>query len=789
MKAIKVAILVGWLGMACTALSQQYGDVSFYLLDSLNLDEVSDEDQLLLDSNLTHYHATEDDIQKLEALGVIIEMCWDDNIWPRYNRYAKKLAKNTLKTEENPERIDRLNILLADIYGAEGVYYDSRGKSALAIKNYQIARDYLEKTPNKLSEAALYLNMGAAYNQLGDIELALEYYERCTDIMLEIGELEGLAACYNNIGYILDNQGSYIKALEYYHKSLKIQEQIGDKGGMAVSFNNIGSVYDLSDNNEKAAEYYRKGLQIRKEIKDLSGVANSLNNLANLKVELNDMDSARYFAFRSISVAKGQSDQEAIAKAYQTLGTIHGKENALDSATYYLNEALRINLENSRYFETLGQYRVLGNIYLRKGNLNKALSTTLEGIKYAEEYSSIVHMKDGYELASEIYKRLNRPYESLNYLEKFIEIKDSTDAIAVNNKAYQLEINAYYEKKSLQDSLENAQITALQEAEIEHANEQLKNERTIRYVLFSGLGIFLLLGVFLLRSFVQKKRDNRTISLQNELLSEKNNEINDSLLYAKRLQDAILPSHETIQDAFTENFILYLPKDVVSGDFYWFESKDDLHYIAAADCTGHGVPGAMVSVVCSNALHQSINEFGLTQPAEILDKAREIVIQRFAKSGEKVKDGMDISLCVINRKTNELKFCGANNPLWVIRKHENIPAGLKESKSTVIHEHLGLFEIKANKQPVGLYSGMKPFQQESIQLEKGDQIILFTDGFADQFGGSKGKKLKYRPFKSLLIEKANHPLTEQHLSLNDFFKRWKSDYEQIDDVCVVSVKL
>ncbi len=272
---------------------------------------------------------------------------------------------------------------------------------------------------------------------------------------------------------------------------------------------------------------------------------------------------------------------------------------------------------------------------------------------------------------------------------------------------------------------------------------------------------------------LEEKVKQRTseVVLQKELVETKNKEITDSIEYALRIQTAILPTQKIIKQKLENSFILYKPKDIVAGDFYWMETIDDLVLFAACDCTGHGVPGAMVSVVCHNALNRAVREFGLTQPAEILDKTAEIVIENFSKSEEKIKDGMDISLCAYNIKTKKLEWAGANNPLWLIKNSE-------------------LVETKADKQPIGMHDNKRPFTNHQFTLNTGDSIYLFTDGFADQFGGEiKEKKLTRKRFKELLFTIQNLPMPEQGLALEKFLIDYRKKIEQIDDVLVMGVKI
>jgi ligand-binding sensor domain-containing protein/serine phosphatase RsbU (regulator of sigma subunit) len=271
---------------------------------------------------------------------------------------------------------------------------------------------------------------------------------------------------------------------------------------------------------------------------------------------------------------------------------------------------------------------------------------------------------------------------------------------------------------------------------------------------------------------LEEKVAERTIELEvaYNQIEEKKLEITDSITYAKRIQTAILPPLSDFNKLMQDRFVLYKPKDIVAGDFYWLNEIDGKQLFAVGDCTGHGVPGAMVSVVCVGALNRSVAEFGLSNPAAILEKTREIVLETFEKSEEDVKDGMDISLCSWDKKTNELTFAGANNNLYAIQNG-------------------ALEEVKADKQPIGKYEFAKPFINHRLSFEKGTCIYLFSDGYADQFGGTKGKKMKYKPFKDFLL--ANHTLQmkAQHDILDEKFEAWKGDFEQVDDVCIIGVRL
>ncbi|MDP3557570.1 MAG: SpoIIE family protein phosphatase [Bacteroidota bacterium] len=314
-------------------------------------------------------------------------------------------------------------------------------------------------------------------------------------------------------------------------------------------------------------------------------------------------------------------------------------------------------------------------------------------------------------------------------------------------------------------------------------SELSDSKQTIIYFVIIIM-IFLILVFFVIRSNFLRKETNKTLFKQKEiiesqkteveaqkhLVEEKQKEIIDSISYAKRLQEAILPPQEFIDSHLPNNFILYKPKDLVAGDFYWAEKINDLFFIAVADSTGHGVPGAMVSIVCSNALNRTIKEFRVTETGKILDKTRQLVLETFEKSASDVKDGMDISLLCIDIKNKSINWSGANNPLWYIYNNE-------------------LKEIKADKQPIGKTENPKPFITHQIEYKVDTIFYLFTDGFADQFGGPKGKKFKYKQFSDLLLSNINLSQKEQSESINEIFENWKGNLEQVDDVCVIGLKI
>ena len=586
-----------------------------------------------------------------------------------------------------------------------------------------------EQTENLKDKADFLGILGEAHQRKSNYSEALKYTFESCKVCEKINDQRSLASNYNTIGSIYRVSGKLEDALILYNKSLKIRENEKDSGAIAGSYNNIGIVYMIKSEYDTGMVYWEKALKMKLAIGDSAGASTTMNNLAMYYRDIGKTEKALDYFTNVLRIKRTFNDYTGIAVGYQNLGELYIKENDFNKGIHYYKKSL-------------------DNAKLSRSKQLMAFSYFLLAESYYEH-------KD-YQVAYD------------NYM-LYANLKDT---VFNENTAKNLdEIESKYEnekKAILIESLEKEKIA--------------QNEKQTLIIISSGLGFLAMLIIILIifKNYRQKKKDHAIITEQKNTLFEKNQEITDSISYAKRLQDAILPPPNLIKEKLANSFIVFQPKDVVSGDFYWLESVNEKILFAVADCTGHGVPGAMVSVVCSNALNRAVKEFNLSEPAKVLDKVRELVIETF-RSGlktsnvkiEDIKDGMDISLCLIDTKTNELEYSGANNPLWILRKNDN-----------------EIEEIKADKQPIGVYhDANKPFSNHKITLEKGDSIYLFSDGFADQFGGEKGKKLKYKPFKNMLISIRDKSLIDQKNILITEFDKWKGEMEQIDDVCVMGVMI
>lgn len=664
--------------------AQNYADKEYFLIDSLDISKVSNQDKFLMDSCLSLYHSSKDDTAKITAITTIVEESWDNNVWPKYNLW---IYNHSLKKLNESPNTKTKRFLLNSLSGAInniGYNYKTQGDIKKALEYYHKSLRIKEAINDKKGIAVGLNNIGIIFDDQGDIDKAISYYEQCLEIQLKIKDKIGVARSYSNIGLAYYNQSNMLKAIEYCHKSIKIQEDIDDKKGLATSLNNLAAIYSKQGNITRSLEYHKKSLAIEKEIGNKPGIAWALINL-------------------------GRS------------------------------------------------YARLKNYPLAIDNLNKSIAIGTErGIPIVVQNSALT--------LSQIYEEQNKGMDAYKMHKLYINMRDSINNEKNLKASAEQEARYEYEKQKTIDDAEHKKLIAIKNKE--------KEKQTIISIA-TAFGLILVI-VFLIFVFSRLKITRK----QKQVIEHQNSEIVDSITYAKRIQKAILPTDDYINKYLPNSFILYKPKDIVAGDFYWVTNINDKVYFAAADCTGHGVPGAMVSVVCHNALDRVLREFKLTKPADILNKTREIVEKQLNKSSapstsiNNIRDGMDIALCCLNKTNNELEYAGAYNPLWILRN------GTEEIE-----------EIKATRQSIGRIETPKPFEPHTVKLNPGDSIYIFSDGFADQFGGAKGKKLMHRKFKKLLIGMIDKDIMSQKEIINNYFESWKGNMEQIDDVCVIGIRI
>ena len=613
--------------------------------------------------------------------------------------------------------------------------------------------------------------------------------------------LRAKARAISGLGVIQRRFANYTEALEFYHESLSISEVLEDPGLKSTTYFNLSTLYRKLDSIPTALEYQYKCLAIR-HANDYKkeGLMNCYNALGILHRRSNNLDSAVYYYEQALELNLELKNAENTAQSYANLGVVRSREGAYNDAIIYFRKSLKIAEENNlehpahnMHLSLCKQFEYLARESKSPVEAQSLLDSAIAHGRYAfksfEKSGRRAHLYKAALSLSKIFERRGELDSALAYHRTYAKIKNALINEDENKKF------ALLQQKSTFDEIQREREAQEAKAQIER-DEEAKRDALVRNYLL-GLGaLLLILAIVLFRAYRGKSKSNEQLARQKEqieeqkeLVEEKNQEIVDSINYAKRLQDAILPSSEVLKHWFQESSVLYLPKDIVAGDFYWVETVDDELYFAVGDCTGHGVPGAMLTVVCSTALHQSVNEHGLRSPARILDKVTDIVTSRFrsTEDGQEVKDGMDIALCKYDSKSKTVTFAGAKNPLYIsTRLGAEIPELAVVKVSNDIRQ---LLEIKGSRQPVGHVAEREPFTEFSYECESGDSLFLFTDGMPDQFGGENGKKMKYKPFKQMLLESEKGDLTACAAQLEARLVKWRGELEQVDDVCVMSIRI
>src|SRR3989344_9366806 len=513
------------------------------------------------------------------------------------------------------------------------------------------------KTTQKTSSPEdTLLKKGANFYYKGDYNSAKKIYSEFLEIKTQKNDSLGIAKGFNNLGLIFNVQGNYNEAIKYTLNALNIYENLKDSFRIGQTSSTLGIIFSSQKKYEKALEYYNKSFNIQKKFNDSLGISQTLNNLGSIFDEQKNKKAIEYY-FSSLEIANKIKDKNQEANCYNNIAVVYRKENNLEKAFEYYQKSLIINkeLENKESLAT--NFINIGDIYIQKKNFLLALENIKKADTLAKEINSLDLSKDIYLNFSEIYELKGDLDSALKYHKKFSETKDSLLNSESLKQVAELETKYQTEKKELEN-------TALKK---DNQIVEEKNKKQ-QWGLF-GLAAFLGLGgVFSYSMYKSRKK----IKKSKKIIEEKNKEITDSINYAKNIQNAILPNELETKKLLGEHFIFYKPKDIVSGDFYWTAEKSDKAYFAACDCTGHGIPGAFMSVLNSRLLNNAIEEKQIEKPNEILNYVRTEIINSLkskGKSGEQ-KDGMDAILCAWDKKTNTLEFACANNPLYLIRNNE-----------------------------------------------------------------------------------------------------------------------
>lgn len=669
------------------------------------------------------------------------------------NQQIEKLKEEIRTAEEDTSKVNAILALSKCYFGTAPEKSISYGEIALSLA---------QKIPYRKGIALAYKNIGIGYYNKGSYIEALQNYKLSLDIFSSMKDSLGIANIFSNIGNIYYIQGEDFKALDYYIKSLKIAEKLKDKVRIATANGNIGAVYlNKRATYYKALEYNLSALKIGEEIGDKNIIGTSSVNIGQIYFDQGNTSSAiRYFQ-KSLAAFEG-TENYSISLIF--IGKVYSKNRDYVRASSYFDQAYQYAKKIDAKLDIVNALNELGMLYEKTEDYKQALSKYEEAEAIATKLGATEKLGEIYGGQANVRSQLRDFSGAYKYQKLLTTIKDTLYNKDADKKMGNLQFNFDLEKKQ-------NEINLLQK-EKEISAKEIKSKQIIQAALSGFLIVLFVLLAFVYRIYIIKKKTNIELEEKNDKIELQKSEITKSIEYAKKIQDAMLPEEDLISEVLYNSFLMYRPKDIVSGDFYLCINENKKIFLAVADCTGHGVPGALMSMIGGNILNKLISDKGLNEPTEILDQLNFELIHALKQNKKEGNDGMDIAMCVIDFGAGILKFAGAFRPLWMIRDHE-------------------LTEIKGSKFPIGGHQihDERHFKTHQMAIQKGDRFFIFTDGFADQFGGVNGKKLTTKKLKEYLLLTNKDAIKSQGHKLSSFFDTWKGENEQLDDVCFIGFEV
>ncbi len=680
-----------------------------------------------------------------------------------YDNVKPEVSFNYLNQALKIAVLSKNKLMEAVVYGRIGHSMSNEEKFDTAILFFEKAKIIYKSIDNNLKEADMKLNIAAMQCSIGKNDEALIGLNEALNYYKANNQIEREAMVYSNISEAYDNLGQLNKAIGYLLKALTIYDKNNLNSRKGKVLNDLANILSAKRDYKKALDYAFQGLKIRQENNDFVSIASSYVTLGSIFGEMNDNKNAIVYMRKTVDLYKELNIETGVAVSYNNLGIVYETIN-MDSSVYFYKEALKIHRKFQNQYDIASCLTNLGRVYL----IMKMYKETLECIEESGEISvktkNHLHLKAVYNLAADYYYNLKDYKKAYEYFAKFSIINDSILNTESSRQMSEMEAKYQNEKKSSEINMLQKEST-IQEAEI-------KKQNAFKLAYGIGFGLMIILSVVIFRSYRQKKNDHKIILFQKELVDEKQKEIVDSINYAKRIQNTLLAHNSLLNENLPEYFVFFHPKDIVSGDFYWATKKANKFYLAVCDSTGHGVPGAFMSLLNISFLNEAINEKNIEAPNEVFNYVRSRLIANVSQEG--AADGMDgILLCVETDKGGEVKtvtYSSANSAPVVVSSN-------------------GIIESEKDKMPVGKGGREEDFKNYSLTVTKGDMLFLYTDGFADQFGGPKGKKYRNKQLNELLLTVSTQQIHEQKEKVEQEFLNWKGNVQQIDDVCVIGIRI
>lgn len=650
----------------------------------------------------------------------------------------------------------------------------------LAQTNLDSLKVIINNSKDDTIVADAYKLLSYYYYDEGNYSEASNYSEKLLTLSKKINYKNGIFSALMQNSRIKLINADYNEAMKIAIDGLKLSELYGIKKYQIAFYVQSGNILTYQKNDKKAISFYENAVKIAKEENDLAYLDVCYNNIGNILSNSKEYDNALYYYQQSLAIGIQNQDSISIAGGYANIGNIYFAKQQLNDAKEYYQNALAIYEKYDIKNETATMYLNIARIVMGKKKHKEADELLTKALTIYQQINNKNLMVIVYEAMAENYIYMDNLEKAYNAISMAKLYTDSVYTSEMSAQTSELETKYDTEKKETENEL----------LKQKNENQQLSinRQRMASYFIVTALILVTALAFFIFKGFKQKKKANLLLEEKSKIIEDKNKDITDSINYAKRIQEAILPE-ENLLLAHYESFIYYHPKDIVSGDFYWIKEIGNKFYFSVVDCTGHGVPGAFMSIIGFNALNRIVEDLQLSETGLILDKLNELVlhsIRQQDKDGSSIRDGMDISLCCIDKENETLEFSGANNPLYLLRptaiSAENFPISLTENGYNLI-------EIKADKMAIGGVENTKKYQTHFLQLQKGDAVYLFSDGYADQFGGPKSKKFMYKQFKQLLASVQEQSMDEQKDILHKTIIDWRGNLDQVDDICIMGVRI
>ncbi|MBI2967257.1 MAG: tetratricopeptide repeat protein [Bacteroidetes bacterium] len=735
-----------------------------------------------------------------------------EDVFNRQTDSLEKLIPVILVDTQKFELLDKLSRLFKQRDPSKALHYAT------------LSMEVAQKTGFKNYIATSYLRIGVLLHNKGEFNKALSYHRKAALLYKDYWPLPGFANSIHNIGLVYDYMGNYNQAIRFYLLALKLKEASDhhDKNDLALTMNNLGLVFFYVNSFDKALEYHNKTLQIRIEKGDSNGMGSAHCNIGIVYGARGDYDNALEHFTKALSCLEKKGDRKFLANILANISKVYTAKKDFSNSIDFITRAFYLYKSMDDPYGMAGALNTLGGLYVRSGNLDLADSSYSDALIMGQKIGAKEKIKDSYEGLTEIFKLKKNYFRAYEMICRLSEIKDTILNEQMSKQITEMQTKYETEKKKKEIALQKAEI-GKKEAVINQQNIQ-------RMALGAGILLMVILATVIYKAYHSKKKTNVIITAQKQevesqkkLIEEKNNNITESIEYAGYIQKAVLPEDEEFRSFFPDSFILYRPRDIVSGDFYWIAQppqppEGGIYYsqtpsvkghlgfasqnppsggrgavlLAVCDCTGHGVPGAFMSMLCTALLNETVNDKGITEPDKILENVRSGIIAALKQKGRRgeAKDGMDAVLIKMARPNSEgglpvLEIAAANNPCYIVSN------GV-------------LSEYKPDRFPVGVYEGeMSPFTLQKTTLNPGDMLYAISDGLEDQLGGSPplspqrgemktpfyGKKFKSSRLKELLQSISSRQVAEQKQILEKTLEEWKGAGEQTDDISVIGIRI